>query len=110
MAHDLQSLRRAAMEIFSDALKEVDAGRALRERVSLDGSRLTVFDTTYNLEASAASVYSVAIGKAAVPMAAALYEILGSRLTEGIVAAPSQTDARLASLLQQLVSLGQLSE
>jgi glycerate 2-kinase len=110
MAHDLQSLRRAALEIFSDALKEIDAGRALRERVSLDGSRLTVFDTTYNLEASATPVYAVAIGKAAVSMAAALDEILGSRLTEGIVAAPSQTDARLASLLQQLVSVGQLSE
>lgn len=108
--HDLHSLRRAALEIFSAALKEMDAGAALRERVQLDGSRFTIFDTVYNLETVAAPVYAIAIGKAALSMAAALDGILGSRLTEGIVAAPSQVEGKLDALLQQLISVGQVSE
>lgn len=107
---DLQILRRAALEIFSTALKEMDAGVALRARVHLDGPRLTFFDTAYNLETMAAPVYAVAIGKAALSMAAALDGILGSRLTEGIVAAPSPVEAKLDALLQQLIYAGQVSE
>lgn len=107
---DPQALRRHALEIFSSALQEVDAQAALHRRVHLDGERLMVFDTTYNLSTFGAHVYAVAIGKAAVAMAAALDEILGGRLKEGIVAAPSQVEGKVDSLLQQLVSVGQLSE
>jgi hydroxypyruvate reductase len=107
---DLQALRRHALEIFSSALKAVDAKAALQRKVHLSGDRLTVFDTTYNLNTHGAHVYAVAIGKAAVAMAAALDEILGGRLTAGIVAAPSQVEGKVDSLLQQLVSVGQVSE
>ncbi|HEY0323554.1 MAG TPA: DUF4147 domain-containing protein [Pyrinomonadaceae bacterium] len=107
---NLQNLRRAALEIFHTALKELDAGAALRSRVHLDGSRLTVFDAAYNLDRRATPVYAVAIGKAALSMAAALDEILGSRLGAGIVAAPSQVEAKMYALLRQLVSVGQVSE
>lgn len=106
---DLESLRRAAREIFFAALKEVDAGRALSEGVQLDGSRLKVFDDSYNLEASGAQVYSVAIGKAAPSMAAALDNILGSRLTGGLVAAPPEPYTSAAQLLQHLIFVGQIS-
>lgn len=106
---DLKSLRRAALEIFSASLKEVDAGRALSAKVRLDDSRLTVFDTAYNLAAQGAQIYSVAIGKAALSMAAALDNILGKRLTGGIVAAPFEVEAKTALLLQQLISVGQVS-
>lgn len=107
---DLQSLRRAALEIFNSALREVDAARALSERVRMEGSSLRVFDTAYNLEAQGAQgVYCVAIGKAARPMAAALDNILGDRLAEGIIAAPSGVEAKTDELLKQLISLGQIS-
>jgi hydroxypyruvate reductase len=106
---DLQNLRRAALEIFSAALKEMDAGAVLRARVQLDGSRFKIFDTVYNLETESAPVYAISIGKAALSMAAALDGILESRLTKGIVAAPSQVEAKLDALLQQLISVGQMS-
>ncbi|MBD0373020.1 MAG: DUF4147 domain-containing protein [Pyrinomonadaceae bacterium] len=104
---DLQSLRGATVEIFSAALKAVDAGAALKKKVKLAGARLKVFDSDYQLKDH--PVYSIAIGKAARSMAAALDEILGSRLTEGILAAPSEAETKAALLLQQLVSVGQVS-
>jgi glycerate 2-kinase len=103
---DLQRLRRAALQIFAAALKEVDAGDALRKKIRRDGPHLTVFDTAYKLETVDPPVYAVAIGKAAASMAAALDGILGSRLTEGIVAAPSQVGESPHSLPQQLLSAG----
>lgn len=86
---DLPSLRRAAREIFDRALKSVDAGEAVRRAVSLEGSRLELVDTNISLAHNRAGVYSVAVGKAARPMASALSEALGERLTAGVVAAPA---------------------
>ena len=82
-------LRRAALEIFSEALKSVDAAEAMRLRVRLDGSHLRLFDVAYNLESNGLRVYAVAMGKAALAMAAALDEILCGRLAAGVVAAPA---------------------
>lgn len=104
---ELKSLRGAALEIFSAALKAVDAGAALREKVKLAGARLKVLDSHYQLKER--PIYSVAIGKASLSMAAALDEVLDARLTEGVVAAPSEVEAKAAGLLQQLVSSGQVS-
>lgn len=91
MSHDtgLQNLRRAAQEIFSGALAEVYAGNALRKRLRLEGERLRVFDEVYELKTH---VYAIAIGKAAVSLASALDEVLGSRLTSGVLAAPDSPE------------------
>ncbi|HKQ52080.1 MAG TPA: DUF4147 domain-containing protein, partial [Pyrinomonadaceae bacterium] len=80
---DLPTLRRAAREIFDRALKSVDAGRAVRRAVRLDGSLLKLADTNISLSDNRAGVYSIAIGKAAWPMADALSDVLGERLTAG---------------------------
>ncbi|HEX8749436.1 MAG TPA: DUF4147 domain-containing protein [Pyrinomonadaceae bacterium] len=104
-----EGLRRAAREIFFAALEEMNAGRALSERVQLEGPCLKVFDTFYNLETAGAQVYSVAIGKAARSMAAALDNLLGDRLSGGIVAATPEPYTNAAQLLQQLISAGQIS-
>lgn len=106
---DLEGLRRAAHEIFYAALKESDARRALSEKVQLDGPHLKVFDASYNLETPSSQVYAIAIGKAALGMAAALDSVLESRLSGGIVAAPNAPDTKAASLLGQLISTGQVS-
>jgi glycerate 2-kinase len=106
---ELQSLRHAALEIFLAALKSADADSALTEKVHLDGSRLTVFDTSYSLEKRGMPIYSVAIGKGALSMAGALDKILGGRLAGGIVAAPPQIEAQAAISLQELISHGQIS-
>jgi len=86
---DLATLQHTAREIFIDAIKRVDAGEAVRRAVRLEGSHLKIVNTTFNLKTRPAGIYSVAIGKAARPAASALTEILGERLTAGVITAPS---------------------
>lgn len=78
-------LRRAAREIFDVALASIDAGDAVRRAVRLDGSRLTIQDTTIDLEKAPQAIYALAIGKAAFPMAAALDDLLGTRIKSGYI-------------------------
>jgi glycerate 2-kinase len=81
---NLTQLRLAAREIFNQVLDAVDAGAAVHRRVRLEDSRVEVCDTTTDL--ADRPVYSIAIGKAAFRMAAALEELLGERLSAGIIA------------------------
>lgn len=81
---NLTQLRLAAREIFNQVLHAVDAGAAVRRRVRLHDSFLEVCDTTTDI--GNRPVYSIAIGKAAFKIASALEEILGERLTAGIIA------------------------
>ncbi|MDT4897312.1 MAG: glycerate 2-kinase [Acidobacteriota bacterium] len=86
---DLPALHRAAREIFLEALHGVDAREAVRRAASLDGSHLKLVKTTVDLTNHPTGIYSVAIGKAARPMASALSEMLGERLAAGVIAAPT---------------------
>ena len=81
---NLTQLRLAAREIFEAALRAVDPSAAVRHAVCLEGSRLSICDTA--IDVSNRPVYSIAIGKAAGKMDAGLEEILGNRLTAGIIA------------------------
>jgi glycerate 2-kinase len=87
-AHDL---KQSAREIFADALRGLDAGRAVREAVQLDGAQLGIVDQKFAL-ASRSRIYSIAIGKAAHAMASALRDALGARLTRGVVSAPQTSE------------------
>ncbi|MFL6207371.1 MAG: glycerate kinase [Pyrinomonadaceae bacterium] len=92
-ASDLKQLARA---IFAAALQDVDAGRALRTVLQLAGPRLTVVADEFDLDARA-GVYAVAIGKAAGAMASAFDDVIGPRLTRGVVSAlptPAPLSAR----------------
>lgn len=97
---DLPALHLAAREIFAEALRSVDASEAVRRAVRLENSHLKIVNTTIDLANHRTGVYAVAIGKAARPMASALSEILGERLTAGAITAPSikhsQTNAGAA--------------
>lgn len=106
MIEDLD-LRRAAREIFETALKSADAGAAVRGPVRLEGSRLTIQETTFDLSARRARVYVIAMGKAALPMAIALDEILGDRIAGGVIVDPSlkQTSHSLSSRINNLNSV-----
>jgi hydroxypyruvate reductase len=98
---DLATLHQTAREIFIDAIKSVDAGEAVRRAVRLEDSHLRIVNATFNLEDRPAGIYTIAIGKAAWPAASALTEILGERLTAGVITAPLagnfKTDAATAS-------------
>src|SRR5918912_2376803 len=92
----LSDLRLAAREIFSEALKSVDAGRAVRRAVELDGSRLRLVDTTFDLAAQHSEIFVIAIGKAALSMVVALNEILGERLSAGVITGPSISQYKMS--------------
>lgn len=84
-SNDLLQLQKAAREIFHTALGAVDAHEAIRRAVRLDGATLRICDT--HLDVSSRQIYVVAIGKAAPAMAAGLSEILGDRVTAGVISA-----------------------
>lgn len=79
-----KKLRKDARKLFDQALKEADPGKCVLEHLELKGERLKVGGESFNLS-DFESVYVVAFGKAASAMAAAVEELLGERITEGIV-------------------------
>lgn len=90
---NLTQLRLTAREIFAEALRAVDAGAAVRRAVHLEGSRLNIRDTTLDLRNR--NIYSIAIGKAANPMASALNDALSNQIVGGIIAgsaSPRETE------------------
>lgn len=78
--------RKAVVEAFLDAaLQAVDAGKAVRRVLRREGEKLWVDGRTYDL-ARYRRVLVVGAGKAATAMAQAVEEVLGDRLTAGVVA------------------------
>lgn len=78
------SLAAAADALKRAALDAVDPGAAVRRHVRREGNELLVGERRYDLDGFE-HVFLVGGGKAAVPMAAALVQILGERLTRGAV-------------------------
>ncbi len=74
--------KRRLEEIFRAGLKAVDPEEAIRRHVQLAGDHLLVGGHSYPL-ASFKRIIVTGFGKGAAPMAKALEEILGDRLTEG---------------------------
>lgn len=83
MNADAHNLSQLAREIFHAALPEVDAGRAVRAALRLDGARLMIVDSEFELS-QFRRVCAIAIGKAGLKMAQALSDVLGARLTRGV--------------------------
>ena len=83
---NLTQLRMAAREIFDEALRAVDAGVAVSQAVALEGSRLRVRNRSFELQQR--NIYSIAIGKAALPMALAVEDIFGTNFVAGLIAGP----------------------
>ena len=93
---NLTQLRLAAREIFNATLQGADSYEGVRGAIALNGSKLQICDVTIDLT-DHQKIYSIAIGKAALPMAAALEYVLGYRLTAGIISTSSRYNARRAS-------------
>jgi hydroxypyruvate reductase len=85
---ELKELRSAAREIFDAVLDAVDARQAVLRAIEFDGSLLRVGGARFDLRERPMKIFSVALGKAAAAMAAALDERLGDRLTGGVLSAP----------------------
>jgi len=99
MPHDAHGLQFIAREMFDEALREADAGQAVRRAVKLEDECLTIVERRFDLR-KLVGVFAVALGKAARPMAAALDEILGAQLARGVVSSPV-IDRNLSARWQQ---------
>ncbi len=80
------SLHHKAQEIFEAALRSVDAGLGVQHAVTLNDSLLKAGDT--EIDISGRPIYLVAIGKASAAMTSGLTDVLGERITQGIVCGP----------------------
>lgn len=79
-----QRLRRDLPAIIQAALREVDPAQAVRNHLHRQGNFLEVDGRRYDLNRFR-RVFVVGGGKAGAPMAAAVEEVLGDRLTGGLV-------------------------
>jgi glycerate 2-kinase len=76
--------RDQAWDIMSAALAAVDPAQAIRKNVSLEGSSLQIGQRSYDLSGYE-RIFVAGGGKAGSPMVAAVEEILGQRITAGLV-------------------------
>jgi len=81
---DAPALRRAALRCLDAALQAADPAAAIRRAVEREGERLLVAGEPYDLSRTR-RVFVIGGGKAGAAMAAALEEVLGGRITAGVV-------------------------
>jgi hydroxypyruvate reductase len=82
-----KDFHRHLYKIREAALAAVDPGRCVRSCISLRGDIIDVLDSTYPLH-PAGRIFVVGAGKAGYGMALSAQEVLGDRLTAGVVAIP----------------------
>ena len=79
-----ERLRKDAVSIFEAGLKAVDPENAVKRHLMLKNGVLQVNGSRYALSGFE-NIYVVGMGKAAAPMARAVEDILGDRITAGII-------------------------
>ena len=83
---ELSKLRSHMLDILEAGVGGGDPGQGTRAKVFREGNRLTIDGNMFDLECFD-QVYFVGSGKGSLPIAQALEEILGERLTQGIMVA-----------------------
>lgn len=84
LSHGNTPARRMALEIIEHALVAVDPYRAARRLISLSGDLLTVGTLCFDLKQHR-RIFLVGAGKATFPIAKAMEDLLGDRITDGVV-------------------------
>lgn len=74
--------RRQIVSILEKALEAVDPATAVKRHLEREGDMLRIGDLEYDLD-TFSDIYVVGAGKAGAPMAQAVEEILGERITAG---------------------------
>ena len=80
----MQGQKKALEDIFTAGVKAVDPERAVQKYVRRQGNQLFVGDCSYILD-SYRRIVLIGAGKGTAPMAKALEDILGERLTKGLI-------------------------
>jgi len=84
LSHGNIKLREAALDIIDHALAQADPYQATRNLVRVDGNRLVVGELSYDLD-KYKRIFLLGGGKATYPIARALEDLLGERITAGVV-------------------------
>ena len=84
VSHGYEKGRKIALDIIEHALRAADPYIATKNLVKLHGETLTVGSLHFDLS-QRGNIYVLGAGKATFPIAKALEEILGERITEGLV-------------------------
>jgi glycerate-2-kinase len=84
ISHGNRALRAAALAIAEHTLERVNPYAATRRLVHLEGRTLTVGELTYDLSKRGA-IYVLGAGKASLPIAYALEDVLGQHITDSLV-------------------------
>jgi glycerate 2-kinase len=71
-------------QVLAAAINNADAGAGIRNKVSLAADKLIVDNLAYDLK-TYKRIFVIGAGKAVVPMTATISEILGNRITSGVV-------------------------
>ena len=84
--HDnvVKQMRQQALEIFQAGLTAVDPIEAINRHVRLTDDTMQIDDRRFDLK-NIERVLIVGAGKAVAPMAKALEDLLGERITDGVV-------------------------
>ncbi len=80
----MQGQKKALEDIFTAGVKAVDPERAVQKYVRRQGNQLFVGDSSYALD-SFKRIFLIGAGKGTAPMAKAVEDILGERLTNGLI-------------------------
>jgi hydroxypyruvate reductase len=88
---------QAIARILAAGLDAVDPGEAVERFVQRENDKLRIANKLYSLEKDR-RIFIIAIGKASLPMAESLADILGDRLTGGVVI-PKHAAGRTLNLL-----------
>jgi len=80
----MQGQKKALEDIFKAGVKAVDPERAVQKYVRRKGNQLFVGDCSYILD-SYKRIFLIGAGKGTAPMAKAMEDILGERLTNGMI-------------------------
>lgn len=79
------NLREEAIRLFTETLKEISVDKVVRENIQLSDTTVRIGSSEFDLTAFD-NLLMVAIGKASIPMAEVALQVLGQRITAGLVA------------------------
>jgi len=84
MTDHLMKMRQDAETIFRSGISAVQPEAAIKRHCRLDDARLIIGENGFDLSGFQ-NIFAVGAGKAGAPMAKAVEDILGDRITDGIV-------------------------
>ncbi|MBW2341058.1 MAG: DUF4147 domain-containing protein [Deltaproteobacteria bacterium] len=94
LSHGDRKLREMALKLINAALEASNPYQATKKVVHFSGDNLRVGPHTYDLSKKR-NIYVLGAGKATFPIAKALEEVLGDRITQGVVVLKKGQPGRL---------------